>query len=175
MVSKGILIGVIVGIFFAGLGIGYVALQSTTPSSMMDSQQMQKQNEDKQTETTLPSYVQMVDGVQIVTINAKEFKFIPSEISINKGKTKFVLVNNGVGEHELVVYEASKKDIIDKAELAEDEETIEKNILFDIEEIYPEESGETDILNLQEGSYVMGCHVPGHYEAGMKGTIEIKP
>jgi len=42
MVSQGILIGVAVGVFFAGLGIGYAALQSTTPTSpmMMNSQQM---------------------------------------------------------------------------------------------------------------------------------------
>jgi len=140
----------------------------------MMSQQMQKQNEDKQTETTSSSYVQMVDGIQIVTINAKEFKFIPSEIHINTGKTKFILVNDGVAEHELVVYDISKKDIVDKAELAEDEATIKKNILFEIEEVPSGESGETDVLNLQEGSYVMGCHVPGHYEAGMKGTLDIE-
>jgi hypothetical protein len=44
MVSQGILIGVAVGVFFAGLGIGYAALQSTTPTSpmMMNSQQMQQ-------------------------------------------------------------------------------------------------------------------------------------
>jgi hypothetical protein len=42
MVSQGILIGVAVGVFFAGLGIGYVALQSSAPTSpmMMNSQQM---------------------------------------------------------------------------------------------------------------------------------------
>jgi len=140
----------------------------------MMGQQIQKQDEDK-SETTLSSYVQMVDGVQIVTINAKEFKFMPSTISINAGKTKFILVNDGLSEHELVVYEDSKKDIVDKAELAEDEATIEKNILFEIEEVHSRESGETEVLILQEGTYVMGCHVPGHYAAGMKGTIEIKP
>jgi len=272
MVSQGIFIGVAIGVFFAGLGIGYVAMQSSTPTSsmmvnsqqmmndskmmnqwmnimmndpqamqqmhdmmmsnpqhmnqMMDSmmndpdmqqqmmnmminnqqmmnsmmnnqdmmdmmgsgimngnmmtgdnmmgQQMQKQNKDKQTETISSSYVQMIDGIQIVTIHAKEFKFIPSEININTGKTKFVMINDGIAEHELVVYDISKKDIVDKAELAEDEVTIENNILFEIEEVHSGESGETDVLNLQEGSYVMGCHVPGHYEAGMIGIIEIK-
>ena len=148
-------------------------LQQWMDSRMID-QQMQKQDEDKQTEDMLSSYVQTVDGVQIVTINTKEFKFIPSEIHINAGKTKFILVNSGVAEHELVVYNASKKDIIAKAELVEDEETIEKNILFEIEEVYAGESSETDIINLQEGSYVIGCHIAGHYEAGMYGTIIIE-
>lgn len=125
-------------------------------------------------ESVLPSYVKIIDGVQIVTINADEFKFIPSEIHIKPGNTKFVMFNSGIGEHELVAYEASKKEIVDKAELAEDEATIEKNILFEIEEVHPGESGDSGIINLKAGSYVIGCHVPGHYEAGMKGTIAIE-
>lgn len=41
MVSKGILIGIAVGVFFAGIGIGYGVLQSTTTTPMMmNSQQM---------------------------------------------------------------------------------------------------------------------------------------
>ena len=125
--------------------------------------------------TEIPaSYVETIDGIQVVTIHAKEFAFIPSEIQISSGQTKFVLINDGVGEHELVVYDSAKKDIIEKAELAEDEETIEKNILFEIEEVHGGESGESEVMNLTEGSFIMGCHVPGHYDAGMKGTIEIK-
>ena len=50
MVSQGILIGIVVGVFFAGLGIGYAALQSTTTTSpmMMNSQQMQQMMDDPQ-------------------------------------------------------------------------------------------------------------------------------
>ncbi|HJJ23315.1 MAG TPA: plastocyanin/azurin family copper-binding protein [Nitrosopumilus sp.] len=140
--------------------------------SGMISQQMQGQNESTQTETT-SSYVKMVDGVQVVTINAKEFKFTPSELNISAGKTKFVLINDGVAEHELAVYDASKQDIIYKAELVEDEETIEKNVLFEIEEVYGGEFGESEVMDLTEGSYVIACHVSGHYDAGMKGTLII--
>ena len=120
------------------------------------------------------SYTEVVDGVQVVTINAKEFSFTPSDVMINSGPTKFIMVNNGVGEHELVVYEVSKQKIIEEAELTEDEETIEKNILFEIEEVHGGESGESEVMDLQEGSYIMACHVPGHFEAGMKGTIKIR-
>ena len=35
MVNQGILIGIMIGVFFAGLGIGYAVLQSTTVSTMM--------------------------------------------------------------------------------------------------------------------------------------------
>ncbi|MGD2106771.1 MAG: plastocyanin/azurin family copper-binding protein [Nitrosopumilaceae archaeon] len=127
----------------------------------------------KENETMSQSYSEMIDGVQVVTIKAEEFKFIPSEIHIKPGMTKFVLINNGVGEHEFVVYEASKQDILEKAELAEDEKTIEENILFEIEEVHAGETGESEVMDLNEGSYVIGCLLPGHFDAGMKGTLEI--
>jgi uncharacterized cupredoxin-like copper-binding protein len=143
-------------------------------SSIQNKPESEENEDEEGNQTMTPSYVKIVDGVQVVTINAKEFTFTPSEIHIKAGKTKFVMVNNGVAEHELVAYEASKKEIVDKAELAEDEDTIEKNILFEIEEVLAGESGESEVIDLREGSYVIGCHVPGHYEAGMHGTIEIE-
>lgn len=115
----------------------------------------------------------MNDGVQIVTINATEFKFTPSDIQIHSGMTKFVVVNNGVGEHELVMYEESKRDIVDKAEKIEDEETIKNNIILEVEEVKPGTSGESEVVDLKEGTYVIGCHIPGHYESGMKGKLVV--
>jgi uncharacterized cupredoxin-like copper-binding protein len=134
-----------------------------------------EQNEsNEQSTTSLPSYIKIVDGVQVVTVNAQEFKFTPSEIHIHAGLAKFVMVNDGVGAHELVVYEASKKEIVDKAEMAEDEETIQKNILFEIDETPAGETAESEVMNLNAGPYVIGCHMAGHYEAGMKGTLIIE-
>ena len=134
-----------------------------------------EQNENaEQDETLLPSYVKIVDGVQVVTIDANEFKFTPSEIHLNSGDAKFVIVNNGKTEHEFVVYEVSKKDIVDKAEQTEDEETIKKNVLFEIEEIKAGKSNQSDVMNLKEGLYVVGCHIAGHYDAGMHGTITVE-
>jgi len=130
-----------------------------------------EQNENS--EITLPSYVKIVDGVQIVTVDATELKFTPSDIQIHAGMTKFIMINNGIGEHELVVYEASKKEIVDKAELAEDEETIVKNIIFEVEHTPGGQTAESDVIDLKEGSYIVGCHIPGHYEAGMKGTLTV--
>jgi len=147
-------------------------------SGMMNSSIRSKQIQEQagtQTETTSPFYLKIVDGIQEVTVYAKEFKFTPSEINIKPGKTKFILINNGVGVHEFVVYEASKKDIVDKAELAEDEDTLAKNVLFEIDELDAGQSKESEIMNLQAGSYIIGCHIPGHYEAGMKGNLEINP
>jgi len=48
LLSQGIWIGITVGVFFAGLGIGYAVLQSTTVSPMMMTQQMQQMMNDPQ-------------------------------------------------------------------------------------------------------------------------------
>ncbi|MBI5355050.1 MAG: nitrite reductase, copper-containing [Candidatus Aenigmarchaeota archaeon] len=126
-----------------------------------------------QSGTSLPSYVKMVDGVQVVTINAKEFAFTPAEIHLNPGKAKFILINGGSVEHELVIYEASKKDIVSKAEAAEDEKTIAANIITEVEEVPKGESKESEIIDLKEGTYEIGCHIVGHFDAGMKGTVTV--
>ena len=134
-----------------------------------------EQNEVGESETVMPSYLKVVDGVQIVTVNATEFKFAPSEIQIHAGKVKFVMVNNGVGEHELVVYETSKTEIVDKAELAEDEATISANILFEVDHTPAGQTAESKVMDIKEGTYTVGCHVPGHYQAGMKGILTVVP
>lgn len=143
-------------------------------NSLLNKPESEENEIGEEYENTLPSYVKMVDGVQVVTVDAKEFKFTPSEIHVNAGKAKFILINSGVGAHEFVVYDASKKDIVDKAELAEDEETIMKNVLFEIDELDAGQSKESDTMILEKGSYVIGCHIPGHYEAGMNGTLIIE-
>ena len=143
-------------------------------NSLLNKPESEENEIGEEYENTLPSYVKIVDGVQVVTVDAKEFKFTPSEIHITAGKAKFILINSGIGAHEFVVYDASKKDIVDKAELAEDEETIMKNVLFEIDELDAGQFKESDTMILEKGSYVIGCHIPGHYEAGMNGTLIIE-
>jgi uncharacterized cupredoxin-like copper-binding protein len=63
----------------------------------------------------------------------------------------------------LIVFEASKQDIIIQAEIDEDEETIEWNLLFEIDEVRGGESGESEVMDLTKGSYVIGCLIPGHW------------
>lgn len=49
MVNQSIVIGITIGVFFAGLGVGYAALQSTVPATqMMNQQQMQQMMNDPQ-------------------------------------------------------------------------------------------------------------------------------
>lgn len=184
-IAAAIIIAVAIGIHFRLSEIEKTEIESGTEANEKESaseivkeisnslQNKPESEEDETGEQSNESYVKMIDGIQVVTIHAKEFKFSPSEINIGPGRTKFVMINDGVSEHELVAYEESKKEIVDKAEIAEDEDTIAKNILFEIEEVQAGKTGESGIFDLSSGSYVIGCHVPGHYESGMKGTLKI--
>jgi len=95
--------------------------------------------------------------VQTISVDVKEFKFTPSEIQIKPGKVKFVITNSGVGPHEFLIYESGK---------------IASPIVA-IKNIASGQTVESDVIEMNAGSYETGCHLPGHFEAGMKGSIMI--
>jgi nitrite reductase (NO-forming) len=125
--------------------------------------------------------VKVVDGVQVVTIEASEFAFKPVDITLNPGKTQFVVTNKGVAPHEFVLYsEAQKAEAVaahKKAMAAGGDEhggEMTPGVLVDIENIEAGKTGESPVIELKAGTYEAGCHIPGHYEAGMKGKVVVQ-
>lgn len=78
-----------------------------------------------------------------------DFSLDPDQAEISAGGT-ITLKNAGAVQHDLVV---------------EDEQS---------EMIDPGSTGELVLNDLKPGEYTMYCGVPGHREAGMEGTIEVK-
>jgi len=93
--------------------------------------------------------------VQTISVDVKEFKFTPSEIQIKPGKVKFVVTNSGVGPHEFLVYESGKM----------------ASPIVAIKNIASGQTKESDVVEMEAETYEMGCHLPGHFEAGMKGSV----
>jgi uncharacterized cupredoxin-like copper-binding protein len=95
-------------------------------------------------------------GAPTVQLAAKEFLFIPKEVSATSGHVTFVVQNQGAIEHDLVVAGPGGNTI---AELA---------II---------EPGETSTLNvtLPPGTYTLYCNLPGHREAGMVAALRVDP
>jgi uncharacterized cupredoxin-like copper-binding protein len=100
------------------------------------------------------------------------FKFKPDEIHVNKGETiTFVVANVGITVHEFTLGDedfqaAHEQEMADEQEMRMDTET---SISID--------SGEIEKLTwsfTQAGEVLYGCHEPGHYEAGMVGTIVVE-
>ena len=91
-----------------------------------------------------------------------ELKFDPAEISVAKGETvTFLLSNLGTTVHEFAVGPADK--------VYADE--VDGTIVKEADEIGGHHVKTVTYTFNGPGPYGFACHEPGHFEAGMKGTI----
>lgn len=109
-----------------------------------------------------PSHPRMV----VIRMDDK-LEFVPSEVSITPGETiLFVLPNVGSTlTHEFQVGPADRV-ALDQAD---------GQIVVEADKIEPHH---VDFLTYTFGGvgpYAFACHEPGHYEAGMKGIIDLTP
>ncbi|NRB18041.1 MAG: copper oxidase [Rhodobacteraceae bacterium] len=100
-----------------------------------------------------------------------EMLFEPRTLSFAKGETiKLVIVNNGELEHEFVMdtYEENieHKALMEKFEMEHDD----PNSVH----LEPGASAEIVWTFSNEGRFQFACLIPGHYESGMHGALDIK-
>ncbi|MBI5860437.1 MAG: multicopper oxidase domain-containing protein [Nitrosarchaeum sp.] len=105
----------------------------------------------------LSSHAMTDNDIQTIPVDIKEFKFTPSEIQVKQGKVKFVVTNNGSVPHEFLFYESGEMT----------------SPIVAMKNMASGQTRESDVIELREGTYEMGCHLPGHFEAGMKGKIVV--
>ena len=102
-----------------------------------------------------------------------EMRFSPSAIQVAQGETvRLVVRNDGKLMHELVI--GTKKELDAHAA------TMAKSQAMAHEEPYiahvaPGESGEIVWTFNRPGRFDFACLVAGHYEAGMRGRIDVAP
>jgi uncharacterized cupredoxin-like copper-binding protein len=102
---------------------------------------------------------------RIIAIQADdEMAFSPAAITAQPGETVLFRVTNvGKAEHEFMV---GPKDAVDADG---GEETAE------IEGLAAGQTKELSYTFAAAGTYAFACHEPGHFEAGMFGTIALQP
>lgn len=89
---------------------------------------------------------------QTVAVTATEFKFDPSAISVSTGSAITIsLTNGGTIEHDFTIDALNAKVLVKAGEIAE-----------------------AKLGDLAAGTYDFYCSIPGHKEAGMVGTLEVK-
>lgn len=86
---------------------------------------------------------------QVYKVEAKEFQFSPTPITVTGEMFTIELYNGGVVDHDMVI------------EGAEDQGA---------SHLAAGESGSVTYM-LEPGTYTVYCSVPGHREAGMEGTL----
>ena len=122
-------------------------------------------------------------GVRTVEIAAlDELRFDPETIEVSVGETvRFVVTNEGAAPHDFLIGDEHSQEKHEEEMQAgmthEDEAAGEEG---EHAEGFPEafllEPGETKEVEVtfdEAGSFLYGCHQPGHYDAGMVGTITV--
>ena len=98
-------------------------------------------------------------------------RFTPSSILVKQGETvRFIIKNNGQVKHELSL--GTQKELLEHLELMKkfpDMEHDEPNKVT----LTPGQQGEIIWQFNKAGIVNFVCLMPGHYEAGMKGTIKV--
>lgn len=93
-----------------------------------------------------------IHGAREIRVVLSEFSFNPSELHLHRGEAvNLVVVNEGVIEHELEITELGLHVHL--------------------------EAGETKTVGFvaeTTGEFVIGCYLPGHFEAGMKATLVVE-
>ncbi len=149
------------GIAIVALAVGAAALFFANPEHSEASMNMNSTGSGVVVDRTIA--VDANDGM----------RFDPGDIVVEGGETiAFTVTNSGVVPHEFVIGDEEVQ------EEHENEMAVEDDGHGDEEEYAVEVApGETRTLVYtfeETGDLLYGCHVPGHYEAGMKGIITVE-
>ncbi len=104
---------------------------------------------------------------------ADDFTFDPADVEVEAGETvTFQVTNVGQLEHDFTLgdtatQEAHAQEMMEMDGMAHGAD--ETNALT----IPPGDTGEMTWTFTQPGEILIGCHVAGHYEAGMRGALTI--
>ena len=116
-----------------------------------------------------------------ITVNMDDkMRFTPSQIDVNAGETiRFVVTNSGRTAHEMVL--GSDEDIRAHAEAMKQAAAQGSAHGSDHPHgtgaairVAAGQTGELVVTFAQATRLQMACLIPGHYEAGMRGTLEVK-
>lgn len=102
-----------------------------------------------------------------------DMRFRPDDISVDQGDTvRFVLRNRGRMLHEMVIGTAG--ELKRHAALMAKFPDMEHDAPY-LAHVDPGKTGEIVWHFNRAGQFEFACLIPGHYEAGMRGRITVKP
>lgn len=113
------------------------------------------------------------DADRVVEIEAKDdFTFVPEQVDVAVGETvTFRVTNTGKLPHDFTLGDADTQDEHDEEmrDMPAGSEHDEANAMTMA-------AGETKEMTWtfeEAGTVIMGCHIPGHYAAGMRGDVAV--
>ena len=109
-----------------------------------------------------------------IAVDANDgMRFNPGDITAEEGETiAFTVSNSGVIPHEFVIGDEDVQEE-HKSDMGADDDASHDSEETNGVEVAPGET-KTLVYTFDEtGELLYGCHVPGHYDAGMKGNITV--
>jgi uncharacterized cupredoxin-like copper-binding protein len=98
-------------------------------------------------------------------------RFTPSEITVKEGETiRFVIRNKGKMLHEIVL--GTMADLKEHAEMMKKHPEMEHDEPY-MSHVNPGKKGNMVWQFTRPGEFYYACLIPGHFEAGMMGTIKV--
>jgi uncharacterized cupredoxin-like copper-binding protein len=102
---------------------------------------------------------------------ADTMRFTPSALKVKRGETvKFVVGNSGKTMHEMVI--GTEAELTEHAELMKKHPGMEHDAPY-MAHVAPGKRETITWTFDKPGTFMYGCLIPGHWEAGMKGTIAV--
>lgn len=102
-----------------------------------------------------------------------DMRFRPDRITVREGETvRLRAINRGRVMHELVI--ATDEELAAHAELMKQHPTMEHDEPY-MAHVPPGRRGEIVWHFNRAGTFAFACLIPGHFEAGMRGTIVVTP
>jgi uncharacterized cupredoxin-like copper-binding protein len=103
---------------------------------------------------------------------ADTMRFTPSELTVKRGDTvRFVAKNTGKVMHEMVL--GTMDELKAHAEMMRKHPGMEHDEPHMLH-VAPGKTGDMGWRFTRTGTFYYGCLVPGHFEAGMVGKINVK-
>lgn len=108
-------------------------------------------------------------GERTVVLDIEHSAFAPERLEFQRGETIRFVVNNGDPiDHELIIGNERVQDIHENG-------TERHHGTKDGEVSVPAGgSAATTYTFAENGTLIFGCHLPGHYDYGMRGEIEVQ-
>ena len=128
--------------------------------------------------------VAKANGDAVVEIKMEDTRFVPDQVELAKGETvTFRFTNDGTVRHEAVIGTKAEQDrhagemtddephgMHDEAPMSTDSTMSTSVPTMNVD---PGETADMPYTAPEGGEILIGCHEPGHWEAGMKATITL--
>jgi uncharacterized cupredoxin-like copper-binding protein len=102
-----------------------------------------------------------------------DMKFTPSHLDVHEGETlRLRAVNRGQVMHEIVI--GTREELTAHAEMMKKHPGMEHDEPY-MAHVSPGQRGDIVWTFNRSGDFEFACLIPGHFEAGMRGTVRVRP